>query len=141
MRSIQRVFTGSDVYVISTDAPVSEAVKWMNTLRIGSLVVVEDDRVVGILTERDILVRIVGAARDPGVTPVSEIMSERVVTIAPDASIEEAVDLMRSESCRHLPVVADGRLRGLISLSDVTRLLVEEREAEIADLVGYITRP
>lgn len=131
---------GPMVHAVSPWATVATAVVEMNAQRIGSLVVLEEDRLFGIFTERDVLVRVVAAHRDPATTPVGEVMTREVVTIRPDTLVEEAMQLISRRRCRHLPVLDGGRLVGLVSSGDLTQWLVRHHEAEISDLVGYVTQ-
>ena len=131
---------GQEIDSIAPGASVSVAVRQMNDRGIGSLVVMEGDQVVGIFTERDVLVRVVGAGRDASQVAVREVMTSRVLTIEPDLKVEEAMRLMTESRCRHLPVLEDGRIVGLISIGDLTRWVVRDQRAMIRDLEGYIMR-
>jgi CBS domain-containing protein len=130
---------GAHVDVVGADAIVADAVAVMNARRTGSVVVVEDDQVVGIFTERDVLVRVVGDARDPRTTRVGEVMTTRLITVEPTVTVREAMALMTDQRCRHLPVIAGNRLLGLVSIGDVTRWLVRDQHRTIVDLTDYIT--
>jgi CBS domain-containing protein len=131
---------GRQVATVAADVPVFMAVLEMNERRIGSLLVVEEDRVIGILTERDILTRIVARVRDPITTLVGEVMTDQVITVSPETTIAEALIVVTDRRCRHLPVLDHGRLCGLVSAGDLTSWLVREQERTIVDLYGYITR-
>src|SRR4051794_35706611 len=98
---------GTQVLTTGPAATVVEAALLMNEHKVGSLVVVEGDRVVGMFTERDVLRRVVGERRDPETPPVREVMSANVVCCTPDTSVDEARGVMRDRRIRHLPV-ADG---------------------------------
>lgn len=113
--------------VVSTtpDAPVSEAAKTMSELRIGCLVVREGEKLAGILTERDILSRIVVPARDPRKTRVAEVMTRTVMTVSSQTPIEEAADIMATHRIRRLPVLEDGRLAGILTSSDIVRVYLD----------------
>jgi CBS domain-containing protein len=129
---------GSVVQTTRSSDTVAEAVRLMNEKKIGSLVVVDDLRVVGIFTERDVLSRVVGADRNPQLTRVSAVMTENVVTIGPEATIGDVMDLFNHRHCRHLPVLADGELLGLISIGDVSRWLTDTHRVEAEQLRQYI---
>lgn len=105
---------------------------------IGSLLVSEGHRLLGIFTERDVLTRVVGRGLDPDRTPVGEVMTRRLVTVTPETTIEEAMAMITEHRCRHLPVVAGEKVVGLVSSGDLTRWLVRDQLAEIHDLVDYI---
>lgn len=129
---------GTEVKTIPPTATVVEAVRTMNRARIGALVVVEGERPVGIFTERDVLVRVVDEGRDPGATRVADVMTRELVVIRRRTQVVEAMTVMTEKRCRHLPVVEDGQLAGMISIGDVTRWTVRDQRHTIDDLVGYI---
>lgn len=129
---------GSVVHSVAPDLTVFEAVAEMNRLRIGAIVILDQGKLAGIFTERDVLLRVVGAGVDPKAVRVSEVMTREVFTIAPDALVEEVAALFTSRRCRHLPVVEGGRLAGLISIGDISRWVAEAHRAEAEDLKNYI---
>ncbi|MCR4772686.1 MAG: CBS domain-containing protein [Oscillospiraceae bacterium] len=107
---------------VQTDDSVASAARLLSRRNIGALPVTDaDGRLSGMITDRDIVLRCVAAGRDPEGTCVGEIMSERVVSVSPDAEASEAAELMSREKIRRLPVVRDGRLCGVLSLSDIVR--------------------
>lgn len=109
-----------EVRSIGKDATVLQAAQIMNQFKIGSLVVMEEDRVVGMFTERDILQRVVGEQREPAGTQVAEVMTYEVVCCSPQTTLDEARSAMKDRRIRHLPVVdEEGRLEGLISIGDL----------------------
>jgi CBS domain-containing protein len=130
---------GHNVQTIATSATVADAVRLMNEKRIGSIVVTEEGRLAGIFTERDVLTRIVGAGRDPRRTLVAEVMSANPHTITPMTTTAEAMEIFTHERCRHLPVVVEDRLEGLISIGDVSRWLTDLHKTEAEQLRQYIT--
>ncbi len=114
-----------DVVTVDTDATVKKAVEIMNKHEIGCLVVVKGNRLVGILTERDMLKRVLGESRNPEKTKVSEIMTAPVITVSPTTNLEEAAKLMFEKNVKKLPVVSEGKLVGLITLTDLARFQPE----------------
>lgn len=118
---------------------VAEAVAEMNRHRVGSVLVLDASRLVGIFTERDVLRRVVGAGVDPKRTLVSDVMTAGVITISPEATVEETMVLFTEKRCRHLPVVDRGRLVGAISIGDITRWMADSHRAEAEHLKNYIT--
>jgi len=130
---------GARVESIGPDATVAEAVTRMNELHIGSLLVMEGDRPVGIFTERDVLVRIVATEHAPGATRVRDVMTAPLVAIGPTTTVQEAMVVVTRQRCRHLPVMDGDTLVGLVSIGDLTRSLIKDQQAEISDLVRYIT--
>jgi CBS domain-containing protein len=111
----------------------------MNRLRIGSIVVVENNRLAGIFTERDVLRRVVGTRLDPETVRVADVMTSDLITITPETTVEETMILFAEKRCRHLPVIADGRLIGLISIGDVSRWVADLHRAEAEHLKNYIS--
>jgi len=111
----------TDVVTVEPDVDVRRAVRAMNDFEIGCLVVVEAGRVVGILTERDVLKRVVDEGRKPEETSVREVMSKPPITISPDADLETAIELMFKHKIKKLPVVENGKLVGLITFTDLVR--------------------
>ena len=118
---------------------VSEAVSEMNRHRVGSVLVLDAGQLVGIFTERDVLRRVVGDGVDPKRTLVSDVMTANVITISPDASVEETMVLFTEKRCRHLPVLNNGELVGTISIGDITRWMADSHRAEAEHLKNYIT--
>jgi CBS domain-containing protein len=121
-----------NVQSVSADAPVREAAQQMRDADAGDVVVTDGERLLGILTDRDIAVRLV--AEDKGSsTPVREICSGRdIAVIAPDASVDRAAELMRSKSVRRLPVVQDGRVVGMVCLGDLA--IERDPRSALADI-------
>lgn len=130
---------GGRVVAIGPSSTVRAAVDRMNEERIGCLVVLEDEKPVGVFTERDVLVRVVAVGADPESITVREVMTPRPIAIRSSTTVEEAMMVVTERRCRHLPVVADGRLVGLISIGDLTRWTVRHQRHRIEDLVSYIT--
>lgn len=128
-----------EVHTVASHISVTEAVRDMNYFNIGAVVVLERNKLVGIFTERDVLVRVVAADRDPLTTAVKEVMTGDPLCVTPAMSVEAAMRLVTEKRFRHLPVVRDGRLLGLISSGDLTRWLVREQRHHIDDLSAYIT--
>jgi len=140
--TIERVLAdkGDTVEAVAPDTSVLRAVERMNECHIGSLVVCDGDRPVGMFTERDVLVRVVARGLDPKRTPVGEVMTRDLIAIRPDVTVTEAMLVITERRCRHLPVVDDRGLRGLISIGDLTRWIVRDREQTIEDLYEYLRR-
>jgi CBS domain-containing protein len=129
---------GSTVYSIAPHLTVAEAVAEMNRHRIGSIVIIDDGRLAGIFTERDVLRRVVGDGLDPKSRRVHEVMTTELITISPETTVEETMLVFTDKRCRHLPVLADGRLVGLISIGDISRWVAESHQAEAEHLKNYI---
>jgi CBS domain-containing protein len=131
---------GRQVFSVGPDATVLEAALLMNEHRIGSLVVMEAGQVIGIVTERDILRRVVVNRLDPASTPLGTIMTTEVVCCEPGTTIDEARSVLKNRRIRHLPVCDDGRgLCGLISIGDLNAYHAHDREHTIHVLQEYIS--
>ena len=124
----------TNVVVAKAEATIREASEVMNKYNIGSLVVVKDSGIAGIITEHNVL-ESVAAGRNPDETKIAEIMSSEVVTVAPDSTVEQAVDLMVKHKIKKLPVVDGDKLMGIITASDI--IVVEPKlVASIANLIS-----
>lgn len=130
---------GSAVLFTQPGESVLDAAILMNDRKVGSLIVADDDRLVGIITERDILTRVVAERRDPMFTRVGEVMTTQVACCRPHTPLEEARGVMKTRRIRHLPVVDDEmHLHGLISIGDLNAYEVSEQEATIHFLHEYL---
>ncbi len=109
------------VVTVDADCPVMKAVKIMNKNEIGCLVVTRNRRAVGIVTERDLLSRVIAKSKNPNRTKVREIMTKPLISGQPDMDLEDATRLMFDRKIKKLPVVENGKLLGLITLTDVAR--------------------
>ena len=132
---------GKNVYGVSRDVSVREAVREMNEKGVGALLVFEHEEPVGIFTERDVLTRVVDMERDPSKVLVDEVMTAELIVVEPSARVEEAMAIMTETRCRHLPVVDDGKVIGLVSIGDVTRWASKNYESIIRSYEEYITGP
>ncbi|MBE7553963.1 MAG: CBS domain-containing protein [Anaerolineales bacterium] len=130
---------GSRVWSIGPDALVIEALKLMAEKEVGALVILEGDQVVGILSERDYARKVSLLGKSSKTTPVREIMTEKVVFIRPEQTVEDCMALMTNKRIRHLPVIDGDRLVGVISIGDVVKEVISQQEFIIAQLENYIT--
>jgi len=131
---------GYHVWSIGPDATVYEALTLMAEKDVGALLVLDNaGQLVGILSERDYARKIVLKGKTSRETPVREIMTEKVVWVRPDQTIEECMALMTNKRIRHLPVMEESRLLGVISIGDVVKDIISEQEFVIAQLENYIT--
>ena len=112
----------TDLVTVKADISVKKAVKVMNDFEIGCLIVVEKGQAIGIVTERDILKRIVVEGRDPEKTLVGEVMSKPLIVTSPETSLEEAIESMFKHKIKKLPVVEGGKLVGLVTFTDIARI-------------------
>lgn len=121
---------GNDLWNIGPKATVYDALRMMSDKGIGALLVMEGDQMVGIMSERDYARKVVLLGKTSRETRVDEIMSNKVFTIHPDQTVEEAMDLMTEKHIRHLPVVEDEKVLGIISIGDVVKAIIfKQREA------------
>jgi CBS domain-containing protein len=121
---------------VSPGEPVAEAARIMRSEDVGSLPVVDQERLVGIITDRDIAIRVVSESRDPQVTTVGEISSSNPVTVRPEQDLAEALQLMAQHQVRRLPVVEDERLIGIVAQADVALEGEDRRTGEVVEQVS-----
>jgi CBS domain-containing protein len=129
---------GHEVFSVVPEASVYDAIETMANKSVGALLVLEHGRIVGILSERDYARKVILQGRSSRTTTVGEIMSSPVRTVPSTCSVEEAMAIMTEHRVRHLPVVDDGWLRGLISVGDLVKAIIDEQRFEIAQLHNYI---
>ena len=130
---------GSQVWTIGPQATVYEALELMATKNIGSLVVLEQGNVAGIFTERDYARKVVLKGRSSRTTSIGELMITDVLYVGPDDSIEDCMALMTDKRLRHLPVMENGKLVGVVSIGDIVKVVISNREFTIRELERYIT--
>jgi CBS domain-containing protein len=123
--------------IASTDT-VLQAVKKMTDVHVGALLVTEGEKIVGIYTERDYLYKGENEGRVAKDTMIKDVMSVRMITVTKDTTVEQCVDLMKQYNIRHLPVVENNKLVGLVSMRDVIAAAIENKESEIRGLENYI---
>jgi CBS domain-containing protein len=129
---------GRALHAVPVNVSVFEAVQKMNQHRIGAVLVMNGESLAGIFTERDVLIRVIAASLDPRAIPVSQVMTANVITVEPEATVQEVMEIFAAKHCRHLPVVRDGRLLGLVSIGDVSRWLANAHRAEAESLRQYV---
>jgi len=129
---------GHALRTVPSTVTIAEAVREMNQHRIGSVLVMDGETLAGIFTERDVLTRVILAELDPKTTPITQVMSAKVLTIGPEATVQQVMDIFAERRCRHLPVVQGGKLVGLISIGDVSRWVANAHRAEAESLRQYI---
>ena len=137
MATVREMMTG-DPESVDRDATVQEAVRTMRELNVGAVPVIGDGRVAGIVTDRDVTIRVIAENRRPANVRVREIASTDVVTVTPDTDMNEASALMARNQVRRLPVVEDGRLVGMLSLGDLS---VEGSTREAGKALREISTP
>jgi CBS domain-containing protein len=131
---------GAGLETVSPQTSIMDAIARMNERSIGSMLVMEGDRLVGIFTERDVLTRVVPSKLDCHRTPVSEVMTRQVVTVTPRTTVQEAMMVVTDTRRRHLPVVHESRVVGMVSIGDLTRWVVRDQQRTIDGLIDYVRR-
>ncbi len=130
---------GTDIWSIDVDATVYEALQLMAEKNLGALVVFEQGELAGIVSERDYARKVILLDRESRDTAVRNIMTAEVITVSPTQTVTECMEMMTEHRIRHLPVVQDGKLQGVISIGDVVKGVIAEQEALILQLEQYIT--
>ena len=129
---------GRLVYSISPDAPVLDAIKEMAEHGVGALLVMEGEKLLGMVSERDYARKVILKGRSSSETKVSQIMSSPVLTVHPEESANECMRIMTDNRVRHLPVIDGERVVGVLSIGDLVRAVVEEQQQTIEQLEHYI---
>lgn len=135
----QMLANQAEVLAVGPTATVLDALKLMAERNVGAALVVEDDKLIGILTERDYARKVALQGKRSVDTPVTDVMSTSVITIDPDWRADQCMVLMDEKRIRHLPVLDGGRLVGVISIRDAVRAIIEDQQFTIKALEKYIT--
>jgi len=117
------------IHSVAPDVFVTECVRQMNEHKIGAMLVMEQDQLVGIFTERDAITRVLGAGLDPTSTPISEVMTKNPVWVSSSTTLEEAMGIVTTRRIRHLPILEGGTVLGIVSSGDLTHHLVEKNDS------------
>ncbi len=131
---------GHDVWRVPPDTSVFEALKALAEHGIGALIVLDEHRLIGLFSERDYARKVILKGKSSSTTLVREIMSSKVIAVRPSQSIEECMGLMTQHRVRHLPVLEDDRLMGILSIGDVVKAIIEEQATIIHNLEDYIVQ-
>ena len=131
---------GSNVYSITSNLSVYDALKIMGEKNVGALLVIENDELLGIISERDYARKIILKGKTSHETLVGEIMTEKVISVEPDDNIETCMEFMSEKHIRHLPVVKDGKVTGIISITDVVTAIIASQKETISLLHDYISQ-
>jgi CBS domain-containing protein len=129
---------GSTVYAVPPQATVFDAVEMMDDRRVGALLVMDADRLVGIISERDYTRKVILHGRASRETRVSDIMTPDVITVPPELGLADCLALVTARRVRHLPVVRDGKVVGILSIGDLVRAVVAQQAETIQNLRSYI---
>ena len=130
---------GREIISIVQDASVFDAIKLMAERSIGSLLVMDGDELKGIVTERDYARKVIIKGRASDTTPVADIMTTNLITASPEQTVNECMTLMSGKRIRHLPVIADGKVAGIISIGDLVQAIISDQQEEIEQLEQYIS--
>jgi len=138
MHTLEQVLRHRNLVTAHPGDAVFDVARRMAAARVGCVSVVEHERLVGVLSERDLMTRVMVAERDPHTTLVADVMTSEVVTADLHESRDSCVEKMRRAGCRHLPVLVDGRVLAMISMRDLLWDEVEEQTEEIRQLRAYV---
>jgi CBS domain-containing protein len=140
MTSVSQLLDGKGraIYSIGPEDPVLEAIRLMADRHVGALVVMKGEELVGIVSERDYARKVILMGRASDETPVWEIMTSPVITIAPHQTLDDCMRLVTAKRIRHLPVVDGGKVIGMISIGDLVKAVIEDQQHTIEQLESYI---
>src|ERR1700685_771157 len=130
---------GRLIYSVTPEAPVLEAIRLMAEHGVGALLVMQGEKLIGVVSERDYARKVILKGRSSNETPVSQIMSSPVLTVHAEQSVHDCMRIMSENRIRHLPVVDGERVVGVLSIGDLVRAVLEEKQRKIADLDQKIT--
>lgn len=130
---------GTAVYAVRPNDSALDVIKLMTDKGVGALLVLDGDHVAGIVSERDVARKITRLEKAPRETPASEIMSSRVTCVRPDLTIQEAMAVMTEKRIRHLPVLEQGKVAGVVSIGDLVKAVIDEQQFIISQLEQYIS--
>lgn len=130
---------GTEVFSIRPTDSVHDAMAVMDEKGVGALLVMTDEGVAGILSERDVARKITLSGKSPVQTPTSEIMTKRVTCVSPGLNIHEAMQVMTEQRVRHLPVLDRSQIVGVVSIGDLVKAIIDDQKFEIEQLQNYIT--
>jgi CBS domain-containing protein len=140
MTSVTQLLDGKGraIYSIGPEDPVLEAIRLMADRHVGALVVMKGEELVGIVSERDYARKVILMGRSSDETPVWEIMTSPVITVSPQQTLDECMRVVTARRIRHLPVVDDGKVVGMISIGDLVKAVIEDQQHTIEQLESYI---
>jgi CBS domain-containing protein len=130
---------GQDIWYVSPDACVYDAIEIMAEKYVGALLVVADGNLVGVVSERDYARKVILQGKSSKQTQVKEIMTSPAIFVTPDHTVEESMRIMTEKHIRHLPVVEDGKILGVVSIGDLVKWMISAQQQTISQLHSYIT--
>ena len=138
---VARLFDGGKpIHAVGPDISVTECVRLMTAEKIGALIVLDGDLLIGIFTERDALNKVLAAGLDPGNTKVADVMTKNPIWIPPTTTVGDAMELITGRRFRHLPIVDNGKVLAVISSGDLTHWLVQDKIGEARELIDLVAR-
>ena len=140
MRTVRQLLGAKrpDLFAVAPDVPVIDAIRLMAEKRIGAVLVMDGARLAGILSERDYARKIVLEGRSSKDTPVRAIMTADVITVTPNDTVERCMQIVTEHRIRHLPVMEQGRVVGVVSIGDLVKAVIEDQQVELDQLQRYI---
>ena len=138
MHRLKDILHKREMFCAQRGQTVAEVAKSMAAQNVGAILILDDSRLGGIFSERDLMTRVVVPGKDPAKTMVENVMSVDIATIDEGATVEQAMTLMRDHGCRHLPVLSEGNVAGMISMRDLMNFELELKTDEIQHMRAYI---
>lgn len=138
MVRIHDVIRGRELFSVQVDQSVADVARRMAELHVGAILVLQDDELRGLFSERDLMTRVVVGRRDPEATPVSVVMSTNLSTIDESATLDEAWECMNQHNCRHLPVMRGNKVSGFLSMRDLMHVELARKTEELQHLQAYV---
>ena len=138
MRTVGELIQGKSVYTANSDQSVYDTARYMAEKDIGAVPILEDNRLVGIFSERDIIKRVIVAGKDVRTTLIRDVMTTELVVAQSSEEVAQVLEKMQKNRCRHMPVVVGDRLTGFLSLRDLLSADLEEKDAQVQQLNTYI---
>jgi CBS domain-containing protein len=136
---LNRIFEeGKAIHSVGPDTPVTECARLMTAGNVGALIVMDDERLIGIFTERDALNKVLAGGLDPGNTKVAEVMTKDPYCIRPTTTVGDAMKLITKQRFRHLPIVDNGNVLAVVSSGELTDWLVQDQMVEVRELVPWL---
>jgi CBS domain-containing protein len=138
MKTLRTLIAGHEVHALQKDVSVQEAAVYMSSNHIGAIPILDGDKLVGIFSERDLINRVVACGSEPRTTKVEDVMTKDLVVAGADESYESCLWKMKQAACRHLPIVEEGKLLGVLSVRDLLMVDIDEKDEKIEFLHNYL---
>ena len=138
MYRLSSILQDRELYSVEKHQTVFEVAQKMASLGVGAILVLRQGELCGIVSERDLMTRVIAAGRDPRTTSVADVMTTNLATIEESASHDDAMQMMQDRKCRHLPVLDNGRVIGMVSMRDLMHVELEQKTEELDHMRSYI---